>query len=98
MIKVIIYGLGSFAELMHYYLSKDEKYEVIAFCADENFITNNMLKNLPIVSIENLEYLYPTSHYKMLVAVGYSVMRNRKVMFDKAKSKYWMSLAQKSST
>ena len=85
--KIVIYGLSSFAELMHYYLSDDSRYEVVAFCADKKFIKIDKLKNLPVVSFEEVESIYPPNEYKMLLAVGYSIMRNRKILFDKAKQK-----------
>lgn len=85
--KIIIYGLGSFAKLLCRYISADSNYDVIAFCADSDFIECNEFCGLPLVSFDTIEKEYPSSQYKMLVAVGYSKMRNRKVMFDKAKSK-----------
>jgi len=85
--KIIIYGVSSFAELMYFYLSNDDKYEVVAFCADEDFIYRDNLKELPIISFEKVETIYPPSQYKMIIAIGYSVMRNRKIIFNKVKEK-----------
>lgn len=85
--KVIIYGIGPFAELLYNYLTNSSEYEVIAFCADTEYITKNELCNLPIIAFEKIENIYNPKYYKMLVAVGYSKMRNRKLMFEKAKAK-----------
>ncbi len=85
--EVIIYGIGPFSELMHYYLTNDSNYKVVAFCADETYIKEREFCGLPVVAFEDIENIYSPEKYKMLVAVGYSKMRNRKIMFDKAKSK-----------
>lgn len=85
--KVIIYGAGPFAELMHYHFTHDSDYEVVAFCLDESFMTSQTLCNIPIIAFEQVENLYPPDCYRMFVAIGYSTMRNRPKLFDKAKKK-----------
>lgn len=85
--KLVIYGIGPFAKLLHHYLTNDCEYKVVAFCADEAYIKEKEFCGLPVVAFEDIENIYSPKKYKMLVAVGYSVMRNRKIMFDKAKSK-----------
>ncbi|MGE4457040.1 MAG: acetyltransferase [Arcobacteraceae bacterium] len=85
--KLVIYGIGPFAKLLHYYLTNDSDYEVVAFCADEAYIKEKEFCGLPIVAFEDVEDIYKPKEYKMLVAVGYSKMRNRKIMFEKAKAK-----------
>ena len=85
--KVIIYGCGDFAKQMYWYFNYDSKYKVIGFCVDAQFMTERMFEGLPVYSFENIEEKFPPSKYKMFVAVGYSKMRNRQQMFQKAKSK-----------
>lgn len=85
--KVVIYGIGPFAELMYLYLNLDSNYEVIAFTADKAFIKETTFCNLPIVAFEEIEKHYCPNEYQMLVTVGYSVMRNRRLMYNKAKAK-----------
>lgn len=87
--KLIIYGVGSFAKLLYSYLKNDSAYDVVAFCADKQYINMNQFCGLPLVPFEEVESFYSPRKYKMIVAVGYSKMRNRKIMFDKAvKKKY----------
>lgn len=85
--EVIIYGIGSFAELMNYYLKEDSNYKVCAFTVDKDYINCDSFINLPLIDFENINNLYPPSKYKMFIAIGYKNMRNRKLLFDKAKSK-----------
>lgn len=85
--KLIIYGAGEFAMQMHYYLTSDSKYKVVAFCAEKEFIQEDSLNGLPLIAFENIQDIYAPEEYCMLVAVGYSKMRNRRKMFEKAKNK-----------
>ncbi len=85
--KIIIYGAGSFAKLMHYHFTHDSEYEVIAFCLDKSYITNHEFCELPVINFETITTHYPPDQYQMFVAVGYSIMRNRSMLFNKAKQK-----------
>lgn len=85
--NIIIYGNGDFAKQMHYYFEHDSKYTVIAFCADEAYIHTPILNDLPVCPFETIDTLYPATRYKMFVAVGYSSMRARVSMYEKAKLK-----------
>lgn len=85
--EIVIYGKGEFAELMYHFFSNDFKYEVKAFCVDKEFLIENEFCGLPLVSIDNVDKLYPSNKYFGFVAVGYSNMRNREIMFNKLKDK-----------
>lgn len=85
--KIIIYGLGSFAELMHFYFLSDSRYQVIAFTADSIFLQDSTYCGLPVIPFESVESNYPPSDFSMFVAIGYKNMRNRKILFEKAKNK-----------
>ena len=84
--KIIIYGKGSFAKLMHYYFNNESRYEVIAFCVDDKFLDEKQFCGLPVVSLKNIEKIYSVDNYLIFVAVGYSNMRARKTMYNKVKS------------
>jgi len=67
MAKVIVFGIAEFAEIAHYYLTMDSEHEVVAFCVNENFLPKKKyFKNLPIVTFENVENLYPINEYHFL--------------------------------
>ncbi|WP_445425017.1 acetyltransferase [Alishewanella sp. HL-SH06] len=86
--EILIYGMSDFAKLMRTYLDRVELQKVVAYVADQNFIKqSNSFDTLPLVPFEEVEVLYPPKSYSMLVAVGYSNMRARQFMFDKAKKK-----------
>jgi len=86
--KIIIFGTGSFAEVVYYYFEHESNYKVIAFCADSSYINKSKFLNLPLVSFEKIEKKYPPSKYKMFIAVGYK--KNNKIrsqIFYKIKRK-----------
>ena len=69
--KVVIFGLGTFAQVAKVYLTCDSHYEVVAFTVDKAFIQGESAFGLPVVPFEDVEKAYPPQQYKMLVAVGY---------------------------
>ena len=86
--KVVIFGTGSFAEVAYYYLVKDSSYDVVAFTADKNLITETEKFGLPVIPFEEVEKLYPPDEFKMFVAIAYSkVNKVREEKYNQAKEK-----------
>ena len=69
--KVIIFGEGAIQEVALFYLQRDERYDVVAFTADEEYITKDQYLNLPIVPFRDIEKLYSPTEYKMFIPLGY---------------------------
>ena len=69
--KVIVFGTGSFAECVHFYLTHDSPHDVVAFTVHEDNITNKELRGLPVIPFEYITEIYPPSAFAMYVAVGY---------------------------
>lgn len=88
MSKVVVFGTGSFAELVHYYLTHDSEHEVVAFTASRDHLTSDRFSGLPLVPFEDVTRLYPPDTHAMYVAVGYrQVNRVRAAIYDEAKAK-----------
>lgn len=86
--KIIIFGIGDFAELVYYYFNNSDKYEVTAFTVDSSFINFETFLGLPLVPFEKVETLYPTKMYQIFVAVGYkNVNKVRQEKYLQAKMK-----------
>ncbi|MFZ1077869.1 MAG: acetyltransferase [Nitrosotalea sp.] len=86
--KVIIFGTSGFAEVVHFYLTHDSQYEIVAFTANKEFIDKKELFGLPIIPFENIEEKYPPDQYLMFIAVVYSkINKLRAKIFDDVKSK-----------
>ena len=83
--KLVIYGAGAFAKLMLYHFTHDSDYEVVAFAVDKYYIKDTLFCGLPVIAFESVYTDYPPDKYVMFVAIGYSIMRNRPILFNKAK-------------
>lgn len=84
--KVIIYGAG-YGKVFFYEAERYGIIDIEAFTVDQAYMKNEKECGLPVVPFEEVKRIYPPSKYDMLVVCGYSVMRNRKIMYEKAKSK-----------
>ena len=88
MSKVVIFGTGSFAEVVCYLLTHDSEHEVVAFTANESHIVERVLMGLPVVPFETLEREYPPDSYKMYVAIAYKDLNKvRACIYADAKRK-----------
>jgi len=86
--KIIIFGLGEISQIAHYYLSKDDKYEVVAFTLDKKYIKEDSFEGLPVVDFDNLEINYPIIKFKLFIPLSYSnVNKLREQKFLEAKEK-----------
>lgn len=86
--KVIIFGLGDISEIAHYYLTQDDKYDVVAFCVDSEFKNVDVFKDLPVVAFDEIEKSYAVNEYCMFIPLSYTkVNQFRKQKFEEAKSK-----------
>ncbi len=86
--EIIIYGAGSYARMMRLYIDRVAGQKVVAVCVDQAFMGDiKCFDDLPLVPFEEVEAIYPAENYFMFVAVGYSSMRAREVMYNKAKKK-----------
>lgn len=88
MARVVVFGTGSFAECVHFYLTHDSEHEVVAFTANEDRIDRREIFGLPTVPFETLEEEFPPGDFSMFVAVGYAdVNRVRARIYGEAKEK-----------
>lgn len=84
--KVIIFGSGSFAEIVHFYLTHDSEYEVAAFTVHGSRLGKRELLGLPVMAFEGLADEFPPTSYDMFVAVGYSkVNQTRAAIYEEVK-------------
>lgn len=86
--KLVIFGNGKIAEVIHHFFKYESEYEVVAFTADEKYIMDNTFCGLPVVPFETLEQSYSTTEHEAFVAVGYQDMnrlREQKLSEIKAK-------------
>jgi sugar O-acyltransferase (sialic acid O-acetyltransferase NeuD family) len=85
--KTIIYGNGQYARLIYQNIIDQGGPEIVAFTADREFIRERTFQGLPLVEFEDVEKIYPPDEFTMLTVIAFWRMRNREVMFNKAKAK-----------
>lgn len=84
--KVVLYGIGPLAETAYYLYKCIKKTEVVAFMADDQFVSAETKFGLPILKSSLLKN-NPNivEDCKFLLCIGYKSMRNRKILFERLK-------------
>ena len=96
--KVVIFGAGSLARLVHFYLSEDSAYEVAAFTVNEKYVGEGKLLGLDVVPFERIEETHPPERFAMFVAIGYKrVNKARAKVYNNCKSKGYELISYVSS-
>ncbi len=86
--KVVVFGTGSFAQVVHFYLTHDSDHEVVAFTVHEKYLNQDEIFGLPLVAFESLHRDFPPDSFKMYVAVGYkNVNQLRATIYEEVKSR-----------
>lgn len=70
--KLIIVGDGEFAEIAYEYFTYDSAYEVVAFCVERDYLKKHDLFGLPVVPLEELEFIYNISEHFVFIATTYT--------------------------
>jgi sugar O-acyltransferase (sialic acid O-acetyltransferase NeuD family) len=87
--KVILFGATQFANLLTYYLTKSDEYEIAAYTVDTAYIPSVSEKvGYPVIPFEVVEKEYPPEEYGVFLCVGYSKMNcTRKQAYLRTKQK-----------
>lgn len=85
--KIFIFGNGEFAELAKFYFEKDKKYsgiKISGFCVSDQFFKEKNFLNLPVVSISEVEKVFPRNEYKGFIAISYKKLNTvrKKIYYD----------------
>lgn len=70
--KVVIFGTNSLAANALAFYKEDDEHEVVALTVTADCYTDTHFYGYPVVFFEELTEKYPSSEYKVFVAVGYS--------------------------
>jgi len=87
MSRVVLFGTGAVARVVHFLLTHDSPHEVVAFAVDRDHWQGGEMEGLPIVAFEDLPALYPPGEFGLFIAVGYRrINRFRAERYDQAKA------------
>tara|TARA_Y100001958_G_C21247489_1_gene578862 strand:+ start:632 stop:1219 length:588 start_codon:yes stop_codon:yes gene_type:complete len=86
--KLIIYGIGEYAEIAHYYFQSEGIYNVECFVVDKEFYEEKRFLGLEVKTFDEIENnISQFNDYKFFVAIGFSNQNtNRKNVFNKIKN------------
>lgn len=88
MSQIVIFGTGAFAEIAHYYFTRDSGLGVAAFTVDAAYLREPTFRGLPVVAFEEVERHFPPGDFGMFVAVGIGrVNRSRAEKVAEAEAK-----------
>lgn len=88
MSKVVIFGIGHYADTAYIYLTRDSSHQIVGFTADARFLTSTEKHGLPVVPFESVQSRFPPSDFEMFVAIGYqSLNRLRSQKYREALAK-----------
>jgi|SRR6185437_12172027 sugar O-acyltransferase (sialic acid O-acetyltransferase NeuD family) len=76
---LVIFGAGEFAEVVHYYFTRDQQRKVVAFAVDEEYLRESSLCGLPTVSLSDALRRFPPTECEGFVAIGYSGLNKIRV-------------------
>jgi len=84
--EIVIYGVGDFAETLSSYIEEENQYKIVAYVVDAQYKPQNstVFNDKPLLTVEAFLSNEQYEGCCILLAVGYSNMRARKLMFDKA--------------
>lgn len=83
--KIVIYGVGRFADYATYVFDNDTDYEVVGFCMEQAYLEEHKSIQKNITTFENLENTFSMEDTSIFIAVGNNLIRKR--IFKKVKSK-----------
>ncbi|WP_029036038.1 acetyltransferase [Salinimicrobium xinjiangense] len=75
--KLIIYGVGRYAEYVRYVFDNDSSFTVIAYCIEKTLLKENEFDKLPLYAFEDLKSHFSPDCCSLFIAVGQNEIRKR---------------------
>ncbi|MBX9911232.1 MAG: acetyltransferase [Beijerinckiaceae bacterium] len=69
--RLVIFGTRQIAEVIAYFFDHDSDYDVVAFTADRDYISDEKFNGRPVIPFEDLSTIYSPEDTALFVAVGY---------------------------
>lgn len=76
MARVVVFGVGQWAELAHFYLTHDSPHDVVGFTVDRAYMRDTEHNGLPVVAYEDLEQHFPPDEFKMFIPMSFKKMNH----------------------
>ena len=101
MARIVLFGTGQLADVVHFYLLYDSPHEVVAFTVDHEFMQSREHLGLPVVPFEEVETRYPPDGFSMGIAASYrkgNKLRAEKYFQSKRKGYQLINLVSSKAT
>lgn len=73
---LIIFGTSQLAEIAHYYFSKDTEYQVCAFTVDQEYISQDIFLDIPVIPFHEIDQHYSTGEAELFIAISYQKLNS----------------------
>ena len=88
MANVVVFGVGQWADLAHFYLTHDSPHEVVAFTLDREYMQETEHWGLPVVAFDEVQEHCPPDRFEMFIPISFKRMNHlRAEKFQAAKEK-----------
>ena len=85
--KLVIFGTGDVAQVVHYYFTHDNEHEVVAFTVDAHLRHADTFLNLPLLDFEDLAATHPPGESLLFVALSHAAVNKvRSSIYRKVKT------------
>ncbi|CEG58356.1 acetyltransferase [Legionella fallonii] len=85
--KIILAGNAITANILHGYLSQDNRYEIVGLTVDDDFIDINGVPGIQSVPLSDVSSIYNPQAHSVIMAMGYNdINRSRESMFNRLKA------------
>jgi sugar O-acyltransferase (sialic acid O-acetyltransferase NeuD family) len=86
MSDVVIFGVGQWADLAHFYLTHDSPHDVVGFTLDAEYKDSDEHNGLPLCAFEDVQQVHPPSEVSLFIPISFKkVNRVRAERFAAAK-------------
>lgn len=86
--KIILYGSGSFARLIKWYIDNDDEREIVAVTVEKKYVDSATFEGLPVLPFEKITEKFLPGEFEILLGIGYTHMNDvRKRIFRECKEK-----------
>ena len=76
--KLVIYGVGRYAEYANYVFDHDSPYQIEGFCIESTYSSaQKNIRSYPVFPFEELSIIKPPDNHVLFIAVGDNLIRKR---------------------
>lgn len=94
MAKIVIFGTQDFAQLAHFYLSRESVHEVVAFTVNQKHITDARFMGLPVVPFESLDSSHSPRDFQIFAPLSPVKMNSvRQTVYEQIKDKGYQCIS-----